>query len=447
LFSIVAPFLLPSLLPRALAVGRLINDEVAALLTAAALAPGLEAEDLAALLDRVARVANEGARARVVVAFLPHLPDDLLPAARTVIEGITEDPSRAQEARAALAQRLTGREKIAVLERAVTDAASLDGPEQLVRAFEALVPQLSGAQLTAAVETLDARLAGRPESRVRLLAAAAAHAGGVRQSYVASALALIPQLSSEEKRMRSLCVLAPVLGSDERSTAETLADEMEDAFARATVYTALAAAATDPKDAHDLAVQAMKQMKDFAESEALSVPQQQEIIAAHTFRYLDAGDLAAILDLIASFEDSGQAALALAGIASRLSSELIGRAVEIVEGFPVRDQPRPLLALAGNPASAPGTALLGQALDTALKPNLGLFDDDTLAPLAQRLAELPLTELAPLWQRAVDALADWPRPHALAKLRGLAPVLLVIDGPHGARECLRALWDVRQWWP
>ncbi len=447
----LAPFLSPALLPRAIAIARTIDDDEAALLVGAALAPQLDADDLRALMDWMPRVANDYVLARAVAAVLPHLTEAALPAARTVIEGITWDTSLAQVALPALAARLTGPERNATLKKAVEVAAAMDDPDRLVWAFQAFVSQLSARQIKDVVEILDTSLVRQseyPECRVQLLAAAAAHAGKkLRPSLVSRAFALVKQLTDDEKRSEALCALAEVLDDDERATAMTHADDIANAFEKAEVYAALAATALEPQNAHDMAMLAVQQVEYFMESQVFSTNEQAEIIGSRALPYVSPSAQKEALNLIASFDDRALSARALANITPRLASELLPRAIEIAGGYPAADRTAPLAALAARTATASRAALLGQALDSALEEHTDLLNDDTLAPIAQPLAELPLAELTPLWRRALNAISNRPRPTALASLRSLVPVLLRVEGRNGARHCLRALRDVRRWWP
>jgi hypothetical protein len=446
----LTPFLSPALLPRAIAIARTIDDDDAALLVGAALAAQLDAEDLRALMDWMPRVANDYVRARAVAAVLPHLTEAALPAAQTVIEGTTRGGALAV-ALPALATRLTGSEKDATLRNAAVVAAAMDDPYQLVWAFQEFVQQLSDRQRREVVKILDASLVHQreyPECRVQLLAAAAARAGRkLRPSLVARAFALMKQLTDDERRSRALCALAGVLDEGERATAMTHADDIASAFEKAEVYAALAATALEPQNAHDMAILAVQQGEHFVESQVLSTSEQAEIIASRALPYVSPSTQKEVLDLIASFEDRALSARALADITPRLGSELLPRAIEIAASYQATDRTAPLVALAARTTNASRVTLLGQALDSALEEHTDLLNDDTLAPIAQPLAELPLAELTPIWRRALNAIADRPRPTALASLRSLAPVLLRVEGQNGARHCFRALGDVRQWWP
>jgi len=447
--SALAPSMSPSLLPRAVEIARSIDDEDAALLTSAALAPGLDAGDLAVLLDWAPRVSNEYVRARAVAAILPRLTADLLLVARKVIDGIKNRTALAGVALPALAARLTGHEKDAALERAVAVAGTIDDPAWLVSAFEAFAPQLSATALSTAVATLEAALGNQPEHlahRVQLLATAALADRALRGSLVARALTLASQPADDEERAGALCALAPVLVDDERSTIATSADGIANTFERASVYAALAATAATPQEARDMATRALKQAEHFVET-ALSVNQQAEIIGGRVLPYVAERAGADALSLIAGFEDTAFSSHALANIAPRLDAELVPKAIEIARGYPPGDRPAPLLALAAKLTAAPAAALLAQALDAALEIDIDLLHDRILTPVAQELAKLTPSELAPLWRRALDALSDWPRPAALAALHALAPVLLRMETGDGARACFRALRDMRQWWP
>jgi hypothetical protein len=209
----------------------------------------------------------------------------------------------------------------------------------------------------------------------------------------------------------------------------------------------LAATAVEPQNAHDMAMLAVQQVEQFAESQVLSTNEQAEIIGSRALPYVSPSAQKEALNLIASFEDRALSARALADITPRLASELLPRAIEIAGAYQATDRTAPLAALAARTTNASRATLLGQDLDSALEEHTDLLNDDRLAPIAQPLAELPLAELTLLWRRALNAISDRPRPTALASLRSLAPVLLRVEGRNGARHCFRALRDVRRWWP
>jgi hypothetical protein len=240
-------------------------------------------------------------------------------------------------------------------------------------------------------------------------------------------------------------VVAGELAAPGDDRVELLVDAIGDAFERARVYAALAAAAPTAEEANRDAILAIKVIENFVEG-SLSVNQQAEIIGARALPYLLTYPSEDALALIASYEDDVLSATALTNIAPRLSPDLVPRAVDIARGYSADARPSPLLALSKT-MKEDGVGVLGEALDAALEAGANLFHDRTLSPVVERLLQLPSSDLTPLYRRALETISRQPRPAALASLHALVPILLSVDGDSGARECFSALTDVRQWWP
>ncbi len=450
LFSILGPFLPPPDLSRALSLCRRIEDDDALLLAAAALAPGLDSIGLAAILEFAPQVSNEYVRARALAAVLPLLPVELIPNARTIIDGITGQ-ALSEVALPALAKRLTGEERDLTLEKAIVTAASLDDPFGLVMAFEAFVGQLSTTRIPDAVERLDQALLQHPEypeTRVSLLVAAAgATAGDLREAFLQRALEIAADLRTSREPAGPLLNLAYAAASEHRLQIEDLAAGLTNPFDRASVYAALATNLEDPDEAHNLALRAITLIVDFVESDALGVNQQAEIIGGRAVPYLHPRTYSDTLGMIAGFEDKAFSSQALVGMAPRLHPSLVSRALDLAAALPEANRSAPLLALSGRIPMPERLTILGNALDAAFEQSTELYDDDTLSPVALRLAELQPADIEPHYRRAITRLAGLPRPAALAKLQALAPLLLHVNGPEGAQSCLQALNDVHRWWP
>ena len=90
---------------------------------------------------------------------------------------------------------------------------------------------------------------------------------------------------------------------------------------------------------------------------------------------------------------------------------------------------------------------VSEALLLALE--VGLEDERArgFTELARGPAELPFTQLEPLWRRSLSILASGTRWDLLSGLCALAPVIASLGGPEAAAETFHAIQDVGRWWP
>jgi hypothetical protein len=71
----------------------------------------------------------------------------------------------------------------------------------------------------------------------------------------------------------------------------------------------------------------------------------------------------------------------------------------------------------------------------------------TRVALAGRLAQLPASELLPVWRRTLHALGTQPRREVVPELATLAPVLNVLAGPTADAELAARIELVSARWP
>jgi hypothetical protein len=62
------------------------------------------------------------------------------------------------------------------------------------------------------------------------------------------------------------------------------------------------------------------------------------------------------------------------------------------------------------------------------------------------LAQMPISQLFPLWQNALHTLSLRSRKDVLADIKALVPVIFVLGGEAVMGEVAGAIGDVARWW-
>src|SRR5690606_39596315 len=110
------------------------------------------------------------------------------------------------------------------------------------------------------------------------------------------------------------------------------------------------------------------------------------------------------------------------------------------------DRAQVLTALAEAGPAERRAAILGDAIDAALRDRSDLLHDNVLPPLAKALAALPAASARAIWHARRSRMGELARPEQLRKLHGLG-TFLVDATPAAATATVDAILDVRRWWP
>ena len=67
--------------------------------------------------------------------------------------------------------------------------------------------------------------------------------------------------------------------------------------------------------------------------------------------------------------------------------------------------------------------------------------------LADKLTQMPKTELYPLWQDTLHALSLRARRHLLPDIKELTPVIFYLGGQEAIKNTAIAIQEISRWWP
>ncbi|MEH1838274.1 MAG: hypothetical protein V7L20_05830, partial [Nostoc sp.] len=90
--------------------------------------------------------------------------------------------------------------------------------------------------------------------------------------------------------------------------------------------------------------------------------------------------------------------------------------------------------------------VLPEALAAARAIQSEDYRADALSALAEKLPQMPSTELFPLWRDTLHELSLRTRPNLLQDIMALFPVIFALGGQAATAEIARAIVDVGQWW-
>ncbi|GIV88399.1 MAG: hypothetical protein KatS3mg055_0917 [Chloroflexus sp.] len=457
------------------------NDFVRArALTAIArhLPPARQGPVLHEALAAAQAIENEFARARALAALARHLPPALLPEALAAAQAIENDFDRAH-ALAALAPHLA---EVGYPHEALAAAQAIKDPAARADALAALAPHL--AEVGYPHEALAAAQAIKWEAdRADALAALAPRLAEV--GYPHEALAAAQAIENDFARAEALAALAPHLPPDQQGPvlheALAAAQAIENDFARAEALAALVPHLPPDQQGpvlHEALAAAQAIENDFARAEALAA------LAPHLPPDQQGPVLHEALAAAQAIADPAARARALAALAPHLPPALLPEALTATQAIAdPDDRARALAALAPHLPPDQQGPVLHEALAAAQAIEQEYYRAVVLAALARRLAEVgyphealaaaqaiadpddrarALAALAPRWvawaasnrpaaydrwTETLRALSARPRPHLLADLRALAPVLAALGGAQAMVETFHAIQDGGRWWP
>ncbi|HUX77182.1 MAG TPA: hypothetical protein VMY40_11135 [Anaerolineae bacterium] len=433
----LAPYLPERLLEEALAAARKIRDAGSRAQALSALAPYLPDRLLEEALAAARKTKHEKWRVEALVGLVPHLTSPLreqvlgeaLATARRI--GDADDRARALRARGLSRQRrsahtLRGKSKTSKVTTSSTYVESTG--------WGSLVPM--------DVIVLVSRL------RARALSALAPHVPEqLRERVLGKALTAARKIAELGSRAQALSNLAPYLPERLLGEALVTAREIRWDQARAEVLGSLAP---------HLPVPLQRQVVEEALAAARKI-QRGEVrvevlvgVALHLPEPLREQVLEEALAAAREIEYEGNCAKALRSLAPHLSAELLEKALAAARE--IEHEGGRADALSGL-APHLSAELLGQALTAAREIGDAQKRAQVLYDLAPNLTELSGSALMHLWLEDWDgasllhALAHRPRPHLLADLVALAPVIAAMGGEEALGEAFRAIQDVGHWWP
>ena len=73
--------------------------------------------------------------------------------------------------------------------------------------------------------------------------------------------------------------------------------------------------------------------------------------------------------------------------------------------------------------------------------------DRAIIALANKLTQMPKTELYPLWQDTLHTLSLRTRPDLLSDIKELTPVIFYLGGQEAIKNTAIAIQEISRWWP
>ena len=90
--------------------------------------------------------------------------------------------------------------------------------------------------------------------------------------------------------------------------------------------------------------------------------------------------------------------------------------------------------------------ILPEALATAQQIQNDSYRAQALSALADKLTQMPKTQLYPLWQNTLHTLSLRTRPDLLSDTTALTPVIFSLGGEEAIKNTAIAIQDVSRWW-
>lgn len=435
------PVLTPAQLVEARRATEVVGDIDEVALAAAALARGAGIERQREVLDRVAGC-REYVRARALALLLPHVEDVLVTAVEAMIESIDDAETLGTVVLPALARRVDGARRTALLRRAIALATSLTDAERRVWTFEEfrnqLTPPLVEEAIAAFAATTDRIESGwRVYGQARFLVAVMEVVEpGRRRGLRGEVLALVPQLDDASLRR---AILAMVPADDDR-------------------FEEIAQLGLGEPDPYERAITIGRLVGN-------APPRWRDQLAAHVLADLPAIDAegprmeAAIARVMAYTEDPGYAL----GLVGRMRERgwqrealrefiraghpelraMVKRAITLLADANDRATLYTELAATNPPTDRP--AILAHALTSAMRGSSELLHDDVRRPLAAALIQLPAGDVRSMLRTERGRMSESDRPELLRKLHALAPALL--HAYDDTAPFVDAILDAQRWWP
>lgn len=426
-----------------------VGDRDELLLAAAALAKHAGSDRQRTLLDLAAHH-DDYVRARALALLAPHLEDALLPEALAVVDTIEYAGSLAEVALPAFARRAEEPLRTEFLRRAIVTAAAITDAERLSWAFEAFIDLLSPALLdealaafAAAEHTFGEEWQDYGAARYRAVAVTRLDPGS-RERFYDEVLARSDRLSDARLRRDLLSLLAqngdPARFGDIVDRIEAEADPYERGIsAGLVVHRAPALLRARLVDA------ALAQVGDIEGDDFSKAGERMEAVVSRIMPYTH--DSAYALDMVARMGSQSWRRAALLQYAGArqpaLFDETLRQAATLEDAG---DRAQVLTALAEAGPAERRAAILGDAIDAALRDRSELLHDNVLPPLAKALAALPAASARAIWHARRSRMGELARPEQLRKLHGLG-TFLVDATPAAATATVDAILDVRRWWP
>ena len=72
---------------------------------------------------------------------------------------------------------------------------------------------------------------------------------------------------------------------------------------------------------------------------------------------------------------------------------------------------------------------------------------EAIVALANKLTQMPKTELYPLWQDTLHTLSLRTRPDLLSDIKELTPVIFYLGGQEAIKNTAIAIQEISRWWP
>ncbi len=435
-------------LKRAQAATMAIGDDDAVLLSLCSLAEGLTPPERRELLNEAAKALNGYLRARALALLAPHLEQTDAPVADTVLAGLEDPTALAQIALPALARAASGDRRRRFLDRAIDVAAAMSDPERRVWALDAFVDLLDPVATARAKVQFDSGLATVDEGW-RAFAGAlssacfAAHLPGAEGAAAwQHSVALLPALEDADLRRDVLSRLAGSPDLEKWKVLVALATEEPDVYERGITTGWLIQRC--PPVFRPILVQAV--WSNISQIQATEFSDEGERLEGAIARLLPYHDnLDGAMDLMARMGSPNWQAAAIREAAESLPKERLDDVLDLARKLSDPDsRARAIAALAGRWPENRRPILVAEAVDAAWQAKPYLHHDRLLPELSDLLCALSGPDLLALWRAKAPELVDESRPQLLARLHGLAPVLVKLElaGPTA-----RAIRDVSGWWP
>ena len=447
-----APRLAAPGLLRAFRLSRAIQDGDAVRLTATTLAARLDdAARIAALAD-AKKIQNSHLRARAIEILAPGLPDgafdDALAAAHEL-----EDQSRTslvEVALPALARRLDGPRRRALVTEIVESIAGMADGERAAWAIASITDLLEPEdyeRLLQAAPTIAANSSPDLAEYERAVIEAALLAGlpaPARAATLEALLAMVPGMTDGSEQRDILTRAAQNAPDLAFPGIIEVAAAISDLVARATTFARLLSSA--PEDLQvDLIHRIGVEIQALTETGEEQNYDSAEMIMARSIAYLQPQSA---IDLLEGLRTDASRRIGIINLAPIMTDQDSDRLLDVARRIDdPDDRSLALAALAVTVAPERQPAIIEESLEAAIAANTDLHHDETLAPIADYLAQLPQANAVAIWQNIIATLQRLPRPTLVTKLRALAPVLEAVGDKRMIRETGDALSDVARWFP
>ncbi|NEP77264.1 MAG: hypothetical protein F6K39_03205 [Okeania sp. SIO3B3] len=451
-FSALADKLTPELLPKALAAARKIQYGPSCAQVLIALADKLTSELLPEALAAARQILSESNSAQVLIPLVDKFPE-LLPEALAAARQILSD-SNSAKVLIPLVDKFPE-----LLPEVLATTRQIQSEHSRAQVLRALTDKLTPELLPEALAT--ARQIQHESSRAQVFIALA---DKLTPELLPEALAAARQIQSERSRVQVLIALADKLTSELLPEALAAARQIQSKHSRAQVLIALADKLTS-----ELLPEALAAARQIL-SESNNV--QVIITLADKFPELLPEALAAARQI----QSKHSRAEVIITLADKLTPELLTEALAAARQIQHKpNQARILSALADKfPELLPEALaaarqilnnryryhaqviitladkltleLLPEALTAAQQIQDEYDRANVLNALADKLTQMPKTQLYPLWQDTLHTLSLRTRPDLLSDITALTPVIFYLGGEEAIKNTAITIQDVSRWW-